>query len=304
MSSDIMRTMFGRKLDLLKKRAHISDFHANEEKDIPIMRILTALVALGLTLPLAAQPAKANNLLGENFTYLHGENEMEGYWVNSSCKSKAPAPVVLIVHQWKGITDHERISADKLSKECYNAFVVDMYGKGIRPTNNKDAGDEASLYKNNPPLARDRLQSALALAKEKAGTDKAAIMGYCFGGTMALELARSGADIAAAISFHGGLGSKAPATEKGAIKAAIWAHHGDADPHVSKEEIDTFFEEMRTVEADWVFTRYADAVHAFTEKGAGNDPSTGAAYNEKASKRSWASTIDFFDLRFNKASAQ
>lgn len=257
------------------------------------MRIFMILAALFI-LPTTA---KAQNL-GEAITYNHGDTTLEGYWVNSQCENETPDPLVLIVHQWKGISDHERGRADMLSKECYNAFVIDMYGQGIRPEDSNAAGAESSKYKNDPELARSRMQNALAFGLDKSGATQSAIMGYCFGGTMALELARSGANIEGAISFHGGLSSKAPATEDGAIKASVLVHHGDADPHVKAEEVNAFLKEMRDVNADWYFTRYADAVHAFTQKSAGDDPSTGAAYNEKADQRSWQATLDFLDEIF------
>lgn len=254
------------------------------------MRLLTILSVL-LIMPISANAQS----LGEAITYTHGETELEGYWVNSQCGIEKAAPLVLIVHQWKGITDHERKHADLLAEKCYNAFVIDMYGKGIRPSNNEEAAAESSKYKNNPELARSRMQSALSNGLDRSDASQAAIMGYCFGGTMALELARSGANIEGAVSFHGGLGSKVPATEKDNVQASVLVHHGDADPHVKPEEVDTFLKEMRDADADWYFVRYADAVHAFTEVGAGDDPSTGVAYNEEAYTRSWQSTLDFFE---------
>lgn len=257
---------------------------------------LPAIVLL-LTL-VSISPALA--LQGEEIFYKQGEEEFNGYWSQSKCEGADNAPLILIVHQWKGITDHEREVAEKLSSECYDAFVVDMYGRDIRPQTNQDAAAQSSKYKSDPALARSRMKNALNIAKEKSGAGEAAIIGYCFGGTMALEFARSGEDIAGAVSFHGGLSSQAPAAEKGAIKAGILVHHGDADPHVKPEEVSGFFEEMRSAGADWYFARYADAVHAFTQKSAGDDPSKGAAYNEKADKRSWQSTLDFFEDIFKK----
>ena len=144
-------------------------------------------------------------------------------------------------------------------------------------------------------LARKRLNAALTYVRTLTGVDdsRIAIIGYCFGGTMALELARSGADILSAVSFHGGLATKSAPSTPGSIKASILVHHGAADPFVPQEEVHLFMEEMNTANADWALTQYADAVHSFTEREAGNDPSKGAAYNQKADIRSWASTLDF-----------
>ncbi len=141
---------------------------------------------------------------------------------------------------------------------------------------------------------RARAKAALdtLLKQPLVDAKRVAAMGYCFGGTMALELARTGANIKGAISFHGALATKAPAKE-GTIQASVQVHHGADDPYVPPAEVETFVKEMNTAKADWVMTSYAHAVHAFTEKEAGNDPSKGAAYNEKADKRSWQSALDF-----------
>lgn len=240
---------------------------------------------------------------GETVIYKDGDTELEGYWAPNACKvDNVPGPVVLIVHQWKGLGDYEKSRADMLANKCYNAFAVDVYGKGIRPVTNELAGQEATKYKNNPTLARRRMTVALQYAKSRAGVDpeKIAVMGYCFGGTMALELARSGANIKGAVSFHGGLGTKAPVTKPGIIKAALQIHHGAADPLVPPEEVTGFINEMNSAHADWMFSRYAGAVHSFTDKSAGNDPSDGVAYNAKADRRSWEGLLDFLPEIFEE----
>lgn len=251
----------------------------------PIFYILAAAFLLT---PFTAQA-------GESVAYKDGDVELEGYWAASTCKEGAPAPVVLIVHQWHGLGTYEKGRADMLAADCYNAFAVDMYGKGIRPANNDEAGKEATKYKSDSALARKRITAALDFAKARPGIDasKIAVMGYCFGGTMALELARSGADIDGAISFHGALATPAPLKEPGVIKASVQVHHGADDPMVPPEEVRGFIDEMNTANADWMVTKYAHAVHSFTEKEAGNDPSKGVAYNEKADHRSWSATLDF-----------
>ncbi|MBU6235402.1 MAG: dienelactone hydrolase family protein [Alphaproteobacteria bacterium] len=230
-------------------------------------------------------------MAGETVIYNDGDVTLEGYVAKTD---KPNAPVVLVVHQWRGLSAHEKEHADMLAKEGYNAFAIDMYGQGIRPQDPKDAGAEATKYKTNAPLARQRLKAAIDYAKTIQGVDasRMAIMGYCFGGTMALEAARMGADLKAAVSFHGGLGTPAPA-KAGDIKASIAVHHGADDPLVPPAEVEGFIKEMKESKADWVFTEYAGAVHAFTHKDAGNDPSTGLAYNEKADKRSWSALLSF-----------
>lgn len=245
---------------------------------------------LAAALMLFAVPAFA----GETLIYKDGDVTLEGYLARPDGVA-VNAPTVLVVHQWKGPGAYERSRADMLAALGYNAFVIDMYGQGIRPQTPDTAGAEAGKYKGDPVLARKRLNAALDFIKTQKGIDgsRIAIIGYCFGGTMALELARSGADVLAAVSFHGGLASKAPVDKPGVIKASIQIHHGAADPYVPHEEVHGFTHEMTAAKADWTLTMYSDAVHSFTEKEAGNDPSKGAAYNEKADQRSWEATLDF-----------
>lgn len=251
-----------------------------------------AVLLIGLA---AITPAKA----GETVIYKDGDTVLEGYLARTD---KKDAPVVLVVHQWKGLGAYEKGRANMLAKEGYNALAIDMYGQGIRPANTEEAGKLAGTYKNDPDLARKRIAAALDFARKLEGVDakRIAVFGYCFGGTMALELARSGADLAGVVSFHGALATKAPASVEGAIRPSILVLHGAADPHVKPEEVKAFTDEMNTAKADWVFTEYAYAVHSFTEKEAGDDPSKGAAYNEKADKRSWNAALDFLKEVFGR----
>lgn len=257
-------------------------------------------LALLLTFLMFISTQQAHAELGYEIEYQDGETELMGYWADSQCNLKDVPPLILIIPQWKGISYHERQVAHKLANICYNVLVADMYGKGIRPETNEEAATQSSKYKNDPALGRQRVKAALNFGKQKGRTTKATVMGYCFGGTMALEIARSGEPIDGAISFHGGLSSKAPSFEEGSIKTPILVHHGDADPLVSEKEVKGFFKEMKKTDADWTFIRYADAVHGFTQKSSGHDPSTGVAYNRKADDRSWLSTLSFLELIYRR----
>ena len=124
-------------------------------------------------------------------------------------------------------------------------------------------------------------------------TKRTAAMGYCFGGTTVLELARSGADVAAVVSFHGGLNTPNAADAK-SINGRVLALHGADDPYVPALEVSAFEEEMRKANVDWQLVAYGGAVHSFTDWNAGGDNSKGAAYNEKADKRSWEAMKVFF----------
>lgn len=202
-------------------------------------------------------------------------------------------PAILILPAWMGIDDHAKDSANRLAELGYSVFVADIYGVDQRPKNYQEAGAKAGYFKKNIKEYQTRIQLALdQLVKQGANPEDIVVMGYCFGGTGAVEAARTNMKVKGIVSFHGGLGKDATrAIEK--INPKVLILHGADDPYESKEEIDNFQNEMRTSGADWQMTYYANAVHSFTDKNAGNDNSKGAAYNEKAEKRSWQAMLDF-----------
>ena len=230
----------------------------------------------------------------ETIEYKDGDTTLEGYSVyDESIKGKRPG--VLIVHQWKGLGDYEKQRAEMLARLGYNVFAADIYGKGIRPQDAKEAGETAGKYKGNRALLRERANAGLMMLQKHELTDtkKIAAIGYCFGGTTVIELARSGADIAGVVSFHGGLDSPTPEDGRN-IKCKVLALQGADDPFVPAKDIAAFEDEMRQAKVDWQFTKYGGAVHSFTDWNAGSDNSKGAAYNEKADKRSWEDMKQFF----------
>lgn len=233
---------------------------------------------------------------GVSVDYKDGDVVLEGYL--SKPAQDVVAPGVLIVHQWGGLGEYEKRRADMLAKMGYVAFAVDIYGKGVRPTGN-DRGQFAGKYKGDRGLFRSRLKAGFEQIKRTPGVDsgKIAIIGYCFGGTGALELARSGADIRGAVSFHGGIG-QGKIEEAAGIKASILVLHGADDPFVPQKEIDEFYAEMRAGKVDYSFISYGNAVHSFTEVEAGTDNSRGAAYNAEADQRSWAAMTNFLQEIF------
>ena len=230
----------------------------------------------------------------QSIEYKQGDATLEGFSVyDDSFHGKRPG--VLVVHQWKGLTDYEKKRAEMLAKLGYNVFAVDIYGKGIRPTNPKEAGAQAGKFKNNIALLRARVNAGLDVLRQQELTDpkRIAAIGYCFGGTTVLELARSGADVAGIVSFHGGLSTPNPDDAKN-IKGKVLALHGADDPHVTPKEVEAFESEMRNAKVDWQLVAYGGAVHAFTDWTLGSDNSKGAAYNEKADRRSWEAMKQFF----------
>jgi dienelactone hydrolase len=230
----------------------------------------------------------------ETMEYKQGDATLEGHLAYDDAIQGA-RPAILIIHQWKGLTEYEKKRAEMLAQLGYNVFAVDIYGKGIRPKDAKEAGETATKYKKDRTLLRARANAGLEVLRKHKLTDpkRIAAIGYCFGGTSVIELARSGADIAGVVSFHGGLDSPTPADGKN-IRCKVLALHGADDPFVPVADLAAFQSEMREAKVDWQLVEYGGAVHSFTDWNAGTDNSKGAAYNERADKRSWEAMKQFF----------
>lgn len=231
----------------------------------------------------------------ETVDYKQGDTTLEGFLAyDDSISGKRPG--VLVVHQWFGLTDYEKRRATMLAQLGYVAFCADIYGKGVHP---KDTSETSALvgkyeHETGRTLLRARVNAGLDELKknELVDTKRVAAIGYCFGGTTVLELARSGAELNGVVSFHGGLDSPAPADGKN-IKCKVLVLHGADDPFSSPQDIAAFENEMRENKVDWQITFYGGAVHAFTQPDPGfSNP--GAKYNEEADKRSWQAMKDFF----------
>jgi dienelactone hydrolase len=229
--------------------------------------------------------------------YKSGEVVCEGWQAYDEAVT-GKRPGVLIVHQWTGISDHEKEAARKLAALGYNVLVADIYGKGVRPQP-PAAGKEAGKYKADRPLLRARVNAALDVLGHDARTDaaKLAATGYCFGGTTVIELARSGAAVKGVVSFHGGLDSPTPADGKN-IKAKVLALHGADDPYVPAKDVAAFEAELKAAGVDYKLVKYPGAVHSFTHKAAGADNSKGAAYNAEADRDSWFQMVGFLERSF------
>jgi len=243
-----------------------------------------------LALSLAALPIFA----GQPLTYADGATKLAGY-LSRPAEAKGKVPGVVVIHQWMGLTDHERKVSDDLAKLGYAALAADIYGEGVRPANTGEAGKLAGSFKGDRALYRRRIAAAIETLKAQKGVDgsRIAVIGFCFGGTGAIEAARGGLPVKAVVSFHGGLDVPAGSTP-GPISAKVLVCHGADDPWVPAKDVAAFQDEMRQVKADYVFVAYAGAVHAFTQKESGSDNSKGAAYNEAAHHRSWQHMKDLF----------
>lgn len=251
-----------------------------------------------LALLLVALPAQAA-VQSRTVDYAEGDAALEGFLAHDGAQ-QGQRPGVVIVHQWMGITDHERSVARELAALGYVALAADVYGKDQRPADRGQAAKIAGRYKNDRPALRRRVAAAVETLRKQPGVDPQRIVaiGYCFGGTAVLELARSGADLRGVVSLHGGLGAD-PAVKSEAIRAQVLVLHGAADPHVPPAEVQAFEQEMAAAKADWQLIAYGGAVHAFTQKEAGDDPSKGAAYDAAAARRSWQHLKLFLDDVFS-----
>jgi dienelactone hydrolase len=236
-------------------------------------------------------------IVTKDIDYKDGKTALKGFLAYDDTKAKAPG--ILIAHQWMGLTDYEKGRAKQLAELGYVALAADIYGEGKNAKDPKEAGELAGKFKGDRKLLRSRMQAGLKALKAQNETDasKTAAIGYCFGGTAALELGRSGAETLGIVSFHGGLDSPSPEDGKN-IKGKVLVLHGADDPYVKKEDIAACEAELRAAKVDYQMTFYSGAVHAFSQPMAGNDPSKGAAYNEKADKRSWVAMKDFFEEIF------
>jgi dienelactone hydrolase len=239
-------------------------------------KFLILSVFMALIQTLSAQPLKA-------VKYADGAQELNGLVTSNAGKN---LPGVLILPAWMGIDDEAKTAALELEKQGYIAFVADIYGKGNIPTDFASAGKIAGQFKADYQLYQKRISLALAQLKTAgAQSGKIAVIGYCFGGSGALETARAGFDVSGVISIHGGL-AKAPERPNGPIKAKILVEHPAEDKSVKKEDLDNLVKEMNDGKADWQIITYANCGHTFTNP-------TSKDYNEVMAKRAWNHTLLF-----------
>lgn len=230
--------------------------------------------------------------------YQQGNTRLVGY-LAAPKDAKAPLPGVLVVHEWMGLNDYAKRRAEQLAELGYVALAADIYGDGKMAADAKEAAALAGTYKKDRALLRARAAAGLAALKAQPGVaaGKVAAIGYCFGGTTVLELARNGGELAGVVSFHGGLDTPTPEDAKN-IRAKVLVLHGADDPYVPAEQVTAFEQEMRAGGADWQLVAYGGAVHGFTNSANGNDPSKGVAYQAAADARSWDAMQRFFTELF------
>ena len=234
----------------------------------------------------------------DSFQYHHGDTVLEGYLAyDASNRSKRPG--VLIVHDSTGLGPYVKKRADALAKLGYVAMAIDMYGVDSRPASSNEASQRAAFLKSNRDLIRDRALVGLGVLTKHPLTDtkRLAAIGYSLGGTVVLELARSGAELRGVVSFYGDPHSPVPDETK-KIKGKVLIFHGGQDPFVSEDKLDAFRREMETGEVDWQLVSYESAYHGFANPESGTDPSGGMAYHEEADLKSWVAMRRFFKKIF------
>ncbi|MEP6785365.1 MAG: dienelactone hydrolase family protein [Sphingomonadales bacterium] len=236
--------------------------------------------------------------MGTYIDYIDGDDTCEAYVALPS--GTGPHPAVLVAHQWSGQSDHERASADKLAALGYVGIAIDVYGKGNRGA--PDATDHSALmmpWASNRAALKQRLMAAVEFAKghEAVDSTKIAIMGYCFGGLCALDVARSGTtDVKGAISIHGVFGAPDIGPQAD-IATKVLILHGWEDPMATPANVERVAKELTDAKADWQLHAYGNAMHAFTAVHA-NMPERGMQYNANADRRSWAATVAFLEEIF------
>jgi dienelactone hydrolase len=258
-------------------------------------------LAFGLV-ALFATPAWAA-VKGEEVQYRDGNVVMKGYLAyDDAVKGKRPG--VIVVHEWWGHNEYTRKRARMLAELGYTALAVDMYGEGKTADHPDTAGKFSGEVRKNMALMTARFNAARqVLIKHKTvDAKRVAAIGYCFGGSVVLEMARQGADLAGVVSFHGNLQTEHPA-KPGKVKAQLLVLNGGDDPFVSAESIAAFKKEMEAARAKYRFVSYPGAKHAFTNPdadGYGKKFNLPLAYNAVADKESWDQMKVFLAGAFQK----
>ena len=255
------------------------------------MRTRHGLAMVAVLLSLAPRNV---NVKTREIEYRQDGTVLQGFvaW-DDAARGKRPG--VLVVHEWWGHNEHARNQARRLAAAGYVGFALDMFGKGKVTTHPQEAQAFVSEVTKDPAVLAARFNAALEQLKRDPHVDPRRIagVGYCFGGAVVLDMARTGADLAAVVTFHGALATKTPA-QPGKVKARVLVLAGDADPFVPPEQVEAFRQEMRAAGARFEVVTFPGAKHGFTNPDAGKFGMDALAYNADADRESWAALLKLF----------
>ena len=258
--------------------------------------ILTTVTEFACT-PKSNSPTKLE-ISTTSIEYKQDGKDFEGYI--SFPKSNAKLPAVLVIHEWGGLNEYTKSRADQLAQLGYFAFAMDMYGKGIRAKDHKEASELSGVYGKDRKLMRGRIAQAIKTlrARPEIDTSKIAIIGYCFGGLAAIEHALTGEALNGIMVFHAGLILPTIATDAGKIKSPIVIHHGGDDNFIQKKDIDLLKTSFDKNKVNYEFIVHPGAKHGFTNKFNIGHEGHGLEYNEIADKASWKSLEEKLKIWF------
>ncbi len=258
--------------------------------------VLFAVIVLGFSCKQKKETEKkpeplAVKVKGMEVEYASDSTSLKGYIAYDENKMEK-RPGVLIVHEWWGHNDYVRERADMLAELGYTAIAIDMYGDGKQADHPDDAGKFAMSVMTNLPEAKARFNAAMNILKQQESVDaeRIAAIGYCFGGSVALTMANSGADLAAVAAFHSGVGLPIPPNKD--LKARVLVCNGADDPFISPESITAFTTAMDSIGAKYEYISYPGVKHSFTSKEAdanGEKFQLPLAYDAEADQKSWES---------------
>jgi dienelactone hydrolase len=233
-------------------------------------------------------------------TYTQDKTTLQGFFAwDDAAKGKRPG--VLVVHEWWGHNQHARNQAIRLAKAGYVGFALDLYGKGKLAEHPKDAQAMSTALQKDPALVKARFEAALAELKKDPNVDpkKIGVVGYCMGGSVALQMAREGEDVQAIATFHAGLSAPEKPAAKGAVKPRILVNTGAADSFVPPAAVDAFKKEMQAAGARAEVISYPNAKHGFTNPDAGKHGMDALAYDAAADQASWEASMKMFKEAFS-----
>ena len=260
--------------------------------------MIRSLAAVGVLLATAVTAGAA--VQTKKITYKVGDVECQGYlaWDDAAA---GPRPGVLVVHEFWGLNDYARKRAEQLAGLGYVAFAADMYGEGKATVHPKEAAEMAGKVRANLENWRARATAALDVLKSQPQCDKTklAAIGYCFGGSTALQLALSGADLKAVVSFHGALPTPSEEDAK-QVKAAILVCHGGADTFIPEKVIKAFRDGLDKAGVKYEFVAYPGVVHSFTVPEADKVGNPGMKYDKAADEDAWKRMLKLFEEKMGK----